>query len=118
MKVRIDKTYAMPAPADVTWALLHDIEAVAGCMPGAAITERVAEGQRLQVIRADIDAAVLADGLVTLVLSLTMAAVQLGGSALDRRATGVDALFQSVLTIGHPQDAGGRGPTPTPGGAG
>lgn len=41
MKVRIDKTYAMPAPADVTWALLHDIEAVAGCMPGAAITERV-----------------------------------------------------------------------------
>ena len=31
----------MPASPDVTWALLQDIEAVAACMPGAAITERI-----------------------------------------------------------------------------
>ncbi len=31
----------MPASADTTWALLQDIEAVAGCMPGARITERI-----------------------------------------------------------------------------
>ena len=30
----------MPSSADVAWALLKDIEAVATCMPGAAITER------------------------------------------------------------------------------
>jgi carbon monoxide dehydrogenase subunit G len=31
----------MPASPEVTWALLQDIEAVASCMPGAAITERI-----------------------------------------------------------------------------
>ena len=34
----------MPARAEVTWATLADIEAVASCMPGAAITERLDEG--------------------------------------------------------------------------
>lgn len=33
----------MPAPADAVWGFLQDIEAVAGCMPGAKITERVDE---------------------------------------------------------------------------
>jgi uncharacterized protein len=41
MKVQLTKAYPMPAPADTAWALLQDIEAVAGCMPGARITERV-----------------------------------------------------------------------------
>lgn len=31
----------MPGSADAAWALLQDIEGVAGCMPGAKITERV-----------------------------------------------------------------------------
>jgi carbon monoxide dehydrogenase subunit G len=31
----------MPASADVAWALLQDIETVAGCMPGAKITQRL-----------------------------------------------------------------------------
>jgi len=31
----------MPASADTTWVLLQDIVAVAGCMPGASISERV-----------------------------------------------------------------------------
>ena len=30
----------MPAPADQAWGLLQDVERVAGCMPGATITER------------------------------------------------------------------------------
>jgi carbon monoxide dehydrogenase subunit G len=41
MKVQLDRTFAMPASADATWAMLQDIEAVAACMPGAAITERI-----------------------------------------------------------------------------
>jgi uncharacterized protein len=41
MKVQLEKSYAMPASADTTWALLQDIEGVATCMPGAKITERV-----------------------------------------------------------------------------
>jgi carbon monoxide dehydrogenase subunit G len=41
MKVQLEKSYPMPASADTAWALLQDIESVAGCMPGAKITERI-----------------------------------------------------------------------------
>jgi carbon monoxide dehydrogenase subunit G len=41
MKVQIDRTYPMPCPAEVAWDFLQDLEAVAGCMPGAKITERL-----------------------------------------------------------------------------
>jgi hypothetical protein len=41
MKVQLEKTFAMPASADTTWALLQNIEGVANCMPGARISERI-----------------------------------------------------------------------------
>ncbi len=44
MKVELEKSFPMPGSADVAWAFLQNIEAVAGCMPGAAITERTAGG--------------------------------------------------------------------------
>ena len=43
MKVQLEKTFAMPGSAEAAWQLLRDIEAVAGCMPGAKITERIDE---------------------------------------------------------------------------
>ncbi len=45
MKVQIDKTYPMPCSAEVAWEFLQNIEAVAGCMPGAKITERLDAGR-------------------------------------------------------------------------
>ena len=41
MKVQIDKTYPMPCSAEVAWEFLQNVEAVAACMPGAKITERL-----------------------------------------------------------------------------
>ena len=41
MKVTLERTFPMPAAAEQAWALLRDLERVAGCMPGAKITERV-----------------------------------------------------------------------------
>jgi uncharacterized protein len=41
MKVQVEKTFPMPASADVSWQFLQDIAAVAACMPGAKITERL-----------------------------------------------------------------------------
>jgi carbon monoxide dehydrogenase subunit G len=43
MKVQLEKSFAMPGSAETAWALLQDMERVAGCMPGAKITERVDE---------------------------------------------------------------------------
>lgn len=45
MKVQIDKTYPMPCPPEVAWEFLQNVEAVAGCMPGAKITERLDAGR-------------------------------------------------------------------------
>jgi uncharacterized protein len=41
MKVQIDKTFAMPATAEVSWQFLQDITAVSACLPGAKVTERL-----------------------------------------------------------------------------
>lgn len=45
MKVELEKTFPMPGPAEVVWEFLQDIAAVAGCMPGAKITERLDDGR-------------------------------------------------------------------------
>jgi carbon monoxide dehydrogenase subunit G len=43
MKLELEKAFPVPAGADACWAFLQDIEGVAGCMPGAKITERIDE---------------------------------------------------------------------------
>jgi uncharacterized protein len=44
MKVELEKTFPMPGSAEVAWEFLQNIEAVTGCMPGATITGRLADG--------------------------------------------------------------------------
>ena len=41
MKVQIERSFPLPASAEVAWTFLQDIEAVTSCMPGAKIVERV-----------------------------------------------------------------------------
>jgi uncharacterized protein len=41
LKVTLARTFPMPAPAPRSWELLQDVERVAGCMPGAKISERI-----------------------------------------------------------------------------
>jgi carbon monoxide dehydrogenase subunit G len=41
MKVQLEKSFALGGPAAAAWALLQDLEAVASCMPGARITEKL-----------------------------------------------------------------------------
>jgi len=41
VKVTLDRTFPLPAGPAAAWATLADIEAVASCMPGARITERL-----------------------------------------------------------------------------
>jgi uncharacterized protein len=41
VKVELEKTFPMPGTVEASWEFLQNIEGVAGCMPGAKITERV-----------------------------------------------------------------------------
>ena len=43
MKVQLDKTFPMPGSPAIAWQFLQDVEAVAACMPGANLSERVDE---------------------------------------------------------------------------
>jgi carbon monoxide dehydrogenase subunit G len=45
MKVQLEKSFPLAAAPEAAWALLQDLEAVAGCMPGARITERLGDGR-------------------------------------------------------------------------
>jgi len=45
MKVELNRTFPLPAPAGAAWALLRDLTELAACMPGAKITERVDENR-------------------------------------------------------------------------
>lgn len=45
MKVELERTFPMPGSPEVAWAFLQNIEAVAACMPGAKITECLADGR-------------------------------------------------------------------------
>jgi carbon monoxide dehydrogenase subunit G len=44
MKVDLERTFALPGSAEVAWTFLQDIEAVAACMPGAKLSERLPSG--------------------------------------------------------------------------
>jgi uncharacterized protein len=41
MEVKLDKRYPLAVDADRAWEVLRDIRAVAGCMPGAELTEQI-----------------------------------------------------------------------------
>ena len=43
MEVNLEKRYALEVDPARAWVVLRDVQAVAGCMPGAAITEQVDE---------------------------------------------------------------------------
>ena len=43
MEVKLDKQYPLDVDAVRAWTVLRDVKAVAGCMPGAEITEQLGE---------------------------------------------------------------------------
>ena len=45
MKVNLEKRFTIDAPVDASWSILRDINSLAECMPGAAITEQTGDNQ-------------------------------------------------------------------------
>jgi uncharacterized protein len=60
MKVRLEKEISIAAPAQAVWDLLRDLEATAGCMPGAKITERIDESHHRGTVTVRLGPATLA----------------------------------------------------------
>ncbi len=58
MEVKLDKQYPLDVDAQRAWQLLCDLKAVAGCMPGAQITEQLGEGSYKGAVKVKVGPAV------------------------------------------------------------
>ena len=62
MEVKLDKRYPINATPEQAWTVLADIRAVAGCMPGAQITEQVDDTHYKGTVKSKIGPAVMSFG--------------------------------------------------------
>jgi len=62
-----------------------------------ACVERLRTDQAAGLVRSDIDAAAVANGMVTITLSLLMSVVQIGGGIADNYGPHVTAVFEAAL---------------------
>jgi carbon monoxide dehydrogenase subunit G len=60
MQVKLDKTFSIAAPADAGWTFLQNIPGVAGCMPGAEITEELDDKHFKGKVKAKVGPATMA----------------------------------------------------------
>ena len=58
MEVKLDKQYPLDVDAVRAWTVLRDVKAVAGCMPGAEITEQLGEGSYKGAVKVKVGPAV------------------------------------------------------------
>ena len=77
MEVKLDKRYPLEVDAARAWAVLKDVPATAGCMPGAAITEQVDDTHYKGTVKSKIGPAVMSFGGDIEVLEVDAAAKRL-----------------------------------------
>jgi carbon monoxide dehydrogenase subunit G len=86
MDVKLEKRYPVAAGVEQAWAVLGDIRAVAGCMPGAAITEEIDPQHYKGTVKSKVGPATMSFGGDIEVLALDAAArrIELLGKGSDR----------------------------------
>jgi AcrR family transcriptional regulator len=66
-----------------------------------ACVERLRSEQAAGLVRTDIDPVAIANGMVTIILSLLMSVVQIGGGTADNYGPDVTAVFEAALRLGR-----------------
>ncbi len=86
MEVKLDKNYPLAVDAGRAWAILRDVQAVAGCMPGASITEKISDTSYKGGVKVKVGPAVAQFGGLVDVLSVDEALrkVVLRGKGADK----------------------------------
>ena len=62
MEVKLDKRYPLEVSVEQAWSVLRDVRAVAGCMPGAAITEQLDERHYKGTVKSKVGPATMTFG--------------------------------------------------------
>ena len=88
MQVVLEKEYPVAAPLEAAWAVLSDVQALASCMPGASITEKVDDAHYKGQVK----------------VKVGPASANFGG---DIELKGVDAAAYLIQMVGKGADKGG-----------
>ncbi|UCE32312.1 MAG: SRPBCC family protein [Burkholderiales bacterium] len=99
MEVKLEKRYPIPVESDRAWQVLRDVKAVAGCMPGASITEQLDESRYKGAVKVKVGPATANFGGEIEVLQLDEAArqVRLRGKGADRGGSSATLDLQAVI---------------------
>ena len=106
MEVKLEKRYPLEVDAARAWQVLRDVKAVAGCMPGAAITEQVDATHYKGSVKVKVgpaDAAFAGD-IEVLALDEASMKLQLLGKGADRG--GSSASMDLTATVEPGESAG------------
>jgi len=86
MEVKLDKHYPVAASAEQAWAVLSDIRATAGCMPGAQITEQLDATHYKGTVKSKVGPAVMTFGgdIEVLALDASTKSMTMLGKGADK----------------------------------
>jgi uncharacterized protein len=103
MEVNLEKRYPMEATAEQVWAVLRDVRAVAGCMPGAAITEQVDDTHYKGAVKVKVGPAVaaFAGDIEVLALDEATHSVQLLGKGADKSGSTASMNLKASIEPGE-----------------
>lgn len=107
MEVTLDKRYPVAASVQQAWTVLADIPAVAGCMPGAAITEQLDATHYKGTVKTKIGPASMQFGGDIEVLALDPAthSMQMMGKGADKGGSSASMDLTAHLEAGDTPDA-------------
>lgn len=107
MEVTLDKRYPVAASVQQAWTVLADIQSVAGCMPGAAITEQLDATHYKGTVKTKIGPASMQFGGDIEVLALDPAthSMQMMGKGADKAGSSASMDLSAHLEAGETPDA-------------
>jgi len=103
MEVKLDKRYPLDVSLEQAWAVLSDIRATAGCMPGAAITEQLDDTHYKGTVRSKVGPAVMTFGGDIEVLEVNPAEkrLQMLGKGADKSGSSASMNLTAHLEAGE-----------------
>lgn len=107
MEVRLDKRYPLSVGVDAAWRVLSDVRAVAGCMPGAQITEQIDETHYKGVVKSKVGPAQLTfnGDIEVLALDAASRALEMLGKGADKSGSSASMKLAARVVAG--ESAGG-----------
>jgi carbon monoxide dehydrogenase subunit G len=103
MEVKLDKRYPLEVSVAQAWAVLSDVRATAGCMPGAALTEQLDETHYKGTVKTKIGPAMMSFGgdIEVLQLNADEKRLQMLGKGADKAGSSASMNLTATVEAGE-----------------